>query len=266
MTALPKMDFLSEILKISIITINRNNIQGLEKTIQSVIKQTYANIEYIVIDGASDDGSVELIKKYALSIHTWVSEADGGIYNAMNKGLKKATGNYVLFLNSGDYLVDNTIIERVAKSAKNEDIIYGDMAIYEEHSLRVLKSPDTISYHSRYQHDLPPQPVSFIKLELFDSVGGFNEHYKIIADVVLISLLLSSPDINYKHLNLAVTIFDTHGISSNYKNQQAIYEERKRFILEKFPHYLNAFQATYSKNFLGKVSSGLKSLFLRGSH
>ena len=85
--------------KISIITINKNNAVGLEKTIQSVISQSYTNIEYIIVDGASRDGSVDVIKKYADSISGFISETDNGLYNAMNKGIKMASGDYIFFLN-----------------------------------------------------------------------------------------------------------------------------------------------------------------------
>lgn len=91
-------------MKISIITINFNNKDGIEKTISSVVAQTYKDIQYIIIDGDSTDGSVEVIKKYHEDIDYWISEPDKGIYDAMNKGILKATGDYVLFLNSGDYL------------------------------------------------------------------------------------------------------------------------------------------------------------------
>ncbi len=89
-------------MKLSIITINKNNAYGLRKTIQSVINQTYSNIEYIIIDGASTDGSIDVIKKFEDKIDWWASEPDTGIYNAMNKGIKIATGDYCQFLNSGD--------------------------------------------------------------------------------------------------------------------------------------------------------------------
>ena len=99
--------------KLSIITINLNNAQGLEKTIKSVVSQTYSDYEYIIIDGASTDGSVDVIQEYRNKITYWVSEPDTGIYNAMNKGILKATGEYCQFLNSGDILVDNNVTERM---------------------------------------------------------------------------------------------------------------------------------------------------------
>jgi glycosyltransferase involved in cell wall biosynthesis len=98
-------------VKLSIITINKDNARGLEKTIQSVMGQTYNDFEYIVIDGASSDDSVDIIKRYADRMTYWVSEPDTGIYNAMNKGIRKAQGEYCLFLNSGDVLINSNSLK-----------------------------------------------------------------------------------------------------------------------------------------------------------
>ena len=113
--------------KLSIITINLNNAEGLRKTIPSVISQTYCDFEYIVIDGGSTDGSVDVIKKYADKLSYWVSEPDAGIYNAMNKGIRKAGGEYCQFLNSGDWLVAPDVTERMAKDMPDCAICYGNM-------------------------------------------------------------------------------------------------------------------------------------------
>src|SRR6478735_12082706 len=96
---------------LTIITINRNNGAGLQKTIDSVVQQSYLDLEFIVIDGASSDNSVDILKKYSGKC-SWVSEQDSGIYNAMNKGIAKANGDYLLFLNSGDCLADNTVLQQ----------------------------------------------------------------------------------------------------------------------------------------------------------
>src|SRR5688572_24379508 len=113
--------------RISIISINLNNSAGLKKTINSVLAQTYQAIEFIIIDGNSTDGSVTQIKAVAEHLDYWVSEPDAGLYNAMNKGLTAATGNYVLFLNSGDYLVDKFAIEKLVSNSSGEDVIYGNL-------------------------------------------------------------------------------------------------------------------------------------------
>jgi len=132
---------------LSIITINKNNAAGLEKTIESVIGQTSNDFEYIVIDGASSDGSVEVIQKYADKINYLVSEPDTGVYNAMNKGIRKAQGTYCLFLNSGDWLVspetlDNFFKETVTNTA---DIFYSD-AIFSDNSVKYFENIITIHY------------------------------------------------------------------------------------------------------------------------
>ena len=112
---------------LTIITINLNNSIGLRKTIESVISQTYNDFEYLIIDGGSIDGSVDVIKEYADRISYWFSEPDKGIYNAMNKGILKAKGQYLQFLNSGDYLVNKNVIENVFHELPDCDLLYGNI-------------------------------------------------------------------------------------------------------------------------------------------
>jgi glycosyltransferase involved in cell wall biosynthesis len=111
---------------VSIVTVVFNNREGIEKTIRSVIGQTYSDIEYIIIDGGSKDGTLDVIKKYESKIAFWISEKDKGIYDAMNKGLRAAKGDFVLFLNSGDLIADETVIEKVIQSANHADCYYGE--------------------------------------------------------------------------------------------------------------------------------------------
>ena len=111
---------------ISIITINYNNASGLEKTIRSVVEQTYNEYEYIIIDGASLDKSKEVIQEYQRYIDFWCSEKDSGIYNAMNKGIQKASGEYLLFLNSGDVLHNSAVLAAIHGFLSVQDILYGD--------------------------------------------------------------------------------------------------------------------------------------------
>ena len=118
---------------LSIITINYNNAAGLEKTMKSVLSQTNNDFEYVVIDGGSNDGSVDVIRRYEKEFGSrlnWVSERDKGIYDAMNKGIRKAQGEYLEFLNSGDCLVDDQVVERMVGELKKRDypsILYGNM-------------------------------------------------------------------------------------------------------------------------------------------
>lgn len=117
-------------MKISIITINYNNVEGLVKTIESVKSQADSNYEWIVIDGGSVDGSRKVILENQASFSYWCSEKDTGVYNAMNKGIVKSTGEYLFFLNSGDYLFDSEVLaDMVTLLASGEDVIYGDMLL-----------------------------------------------------------------------------------------------------------------------------------------
>ena len=112
-------------MKLSIITVNLNNKDGLQKTIDSVISQTYKDFEWIIIDGGSTDGSKELIENYSDYVSYWVSEPDKGIYNAMNKGIKQSHGEYLQFLNSGDIFIEDNTLKQVVSQLVNEDIVFG---------------------------------------------------------------------------------------------------------------------------------------------
>ena len=166
-------------MKLSIITVNLNDCNGLKKTIESVICQTFTDYEYIVIDGASTDGSVDVIKQYANKITYWVSEPDTGIYNAMNKGILQAKGEYCLFLNSGDWLVENNILEKVFSITFDEDIVYG----YDKHvgSSKVKCYPEKWNFRV-FLDDTLPHVASFIKRNLFYEVAFYNEENKAISD------------------------------------------------------------------------------------
>lgn len=168
-------------LQLSIITINRNNAAGLRRTIESVVSQTYTDFEYIIIDGASTDGSVEVIREYADNISYWVSEPDKGIYNAMNKGILKANGEYLLFLNSADWLYNNTTLEDVFKLNRKEDLIYGDIISYisEEEQIPDIY-PDQITGLRLFETTICHQSI-FHKRSLFDN-DKYNENYLVVSD------------------------------------------------------------------------------------
>ena len=118
--------------RLSVITVVFNNVKDIERTMLSVLNQTYTNIEYIIIDGGSNDGTLELIDKYKDRITKIISEKDNGIYDAMNKGLTLATGEYVLFMNSGDEIYARDTVEKVFDSAPDADIYYGETEMCDE--------------------------------------------------------------------------------------------------------------------------------------
>lgn len=170
--------------KISIITIVYNNVRDIEHTILSVFNQTYDNIEYIIIDGASTDGTLDIIRKYRGSIDILVSEKDGGIYDAMNKGLSKATGDYVLFLNSGDELYDNNTIQTIVSKGNGADIIYGETKLVDEDRNivgdRRHKAPAQFDWKSfQYGMNVCHQAI-YVKRDITEP---YDLQYKLSADV-----------------------------------------------------------------------------------
>ena len=150
---------------ISVVTVSYNAVSTIEQTILSVINQTYPNVEYIIIDGGSTDGTVDIIKKYADKIAYWVSEPDKGIYDAMNKGGLKTTGDFIQFLNAGDWLENEHVIEKIFKDwFKRVDVIYGDMIIRRSDGVYYAKAQDL----SHFENDFPLfHPSTFIARSVF---------------------------------------------------------------------------------------------------
>ena len=146
--------------KISVITINFNNADGLLNTIKSVQEQTYSNIEYIVIDGGSTDDSLQYIRRFSQKIYYWISEPDRGIYHAMNKGVRRATGEYCLFLNSGDVLHDKDVLANIAKDESGVDFLIGKVLFL--NTRRLNSTPKSLTMKHFYKNSIP-HPSTFIK-------------------------------------------------------------------------------------------------------
>ena len=214
--------------KLSIITINYNDCIGLEKTIQSVISQSFKDFEFIVIDGGSTDGSVDEIKKYSDKIKFWVSEIDNGIYNAQNKGLKNASGEYCLFLNSGDYLVNDSVLKKVFSFNFTEDILFGDMKVdWNNGKITLEQMPEKISLSHMYR-DTIWHPVSFIKRAVFEKIGNYNEAYTMVADYEFFFRAIIVNKISSKHLPFPISVFIFNGLSSNAENKATERAERSK--------------------------------------
>ncbi|NQY29499.1 MAG: glycosyltransferase [Flavobacteriaceae bacterium] len=218
---------------LSVITINYNDAQGLKKTMDSVLRQTYANFEYIVIDGNSTDTSVAQIKTYADNRLRWISEPDSGIYNAMNKGILLAKGAYVLFVNSGDYLISSIILEEVISLYDfKASFIGGNLCLEKEGGLEEKKHPEKISFNYLLTKTIY-HPATFIKKELFDRYGLYNEHNKIISDWEFFFKTIGLNGESFHKIDKAVTVFDMNGISSNPENEKLIQFEKNR-VLQKY--------------------------------
>lgn len=218
-------------MKVSVITINYNNAKGLKSTIISVINQTYCDYEYIIIDGGSTDGSVDVIQNYADNINYWTSEKDRGIYHAMNKGVTRATGEYCLFLNSGDMFYNKYVLERLFKYSYTEEIIVGEM--YSSDDNNVIFPPPTreLSMYHLYTASITHQS-SFIRRNLLLKYP-YDEKYRISSDwkFFLQSIILN--DCSIKFVNEKVSIFDTNGVSS--KNSDISWKERESILKELLP-------------------------------
>jgi len=175
-------------MKISIITVVYNNEKTLETAIQSVLSQTYENIEYIIIDGASTDGTLKIIDKYKDRIATIISEPDAGIYDAMNKGISKATGDVIGILNSDDIYDDEHVINETMTSFANNpniDMVYGDLVYVKNEDLnKVVRKWNSLKFYKNFFEDgnVPPHPSLFIRANLYKELGHFNLKYKLAAD------------------------------------------------------------------------------------
>ena len=220
--------------KISIITINYNNANGLKETLVSVANQTYPNIEYIVVDGESRDGSKVLIEEFENHLAFAFIEPDTGIYNAMNKGIKKATGDYILFLNSGDSLINNRIIENVVAIGLTHDLVYGDLQFFTTEKQWIWNLPSDLTFNTFYTSTIA-HPSTFIKRSLFDQVGFYDENLSIVSDWKFFLLATAKFNCNYKHIDLIISAYNFDGISSKTENLVAINAERAQVLKQEFP-------------------------------
>jgi glycosyltransferase involved in cell wall biosynthesis len=183
-----------------------NNLEGLKKTVASVINQTWQEFEYIVIDGGSTDGSKEYLESQSDNIDYWVSEPDKGIYNAMNKGIRIAKGEYVLFLNSGDNLNNLDALEENHIHLVDKDIIYFDINVEEHGDFYVKKCPEVMNFTYLY-HDTLPHQSTFIRKILFEKIGYYDENIKIVSDWKFFILALIKHNATYKHIDAVFSTF-----------------------------------------------------------
>ena len=245
-------------MKLSIITINYNNKAGLEKTAQSIISQTSHDFEWVIIDGGSTDGSKEVIEVLAdgLSMHEqlspfkggtgrvsfWCSEPDKGIYNAMNKGIAHTTGEYLLFLNSGDNLHDENVIKEFHELSHDEDIIAGDITL-DGLSDQILCSPNESELDFDYMRfNIVRHSAAFFKASLFKVYGLYDESYHIVSDLKFFLDALIKYNCSYSHWHRVVSDFNTEGISQCPDADELHQRERQRVFEEFLPRYYKTLQ------------------------
>ncbi len=245
-------------MKVSIITVVRNNIETIKDAIDSVLNQTYKDIEYIVVDGASTDGTIEIIKSYEDKITKFLSEPDRGLYDAMNKGIKLATGDIVGILNSDDFYIDEFVIEKVIKvfEEKEVDSLFADLVYVKPDNLeKVVRYYDSSQFNpNKFAYGwMPAHPTFFVKRSAYEKYGLFKTDYKIAADYELLVRFLHKEKLKYFYLNEVIIKMrmggmSTSGLKSNWVLNQEIIRACKENGIE-----TNMFKvlSKYPKKLLG---------------
>lgn len=216
-------------MKFTIITINYNNADGLRRTIESVVNQTYTDYEYVIIDGGSADGSVDVIREYEDKITYWVSEKDKGIYNAMNKGVKVSHGDYLMFMNSGDVFYSYTVLEEVCAKRRKEDIIVGKVHTCD--GKEFLYQPQQLTMYFFYSSTIPHQGA-FIKKYLLDKYP-YDENLKITSDWKFFVEAVIFEDCSVGFVDTVISQFDTEGVSTT--NPEQTWLEKIKVMRTIFP-------------------------------
>ena len=224
---------------IDIVTINLNNKEGLERSMKSVLSQSFFHlINYIIIDGGSTDGSKELIEQHQHNLHYWCSETDTGIFNAFNKAIEHLTGDYVLFLNSGDYLNNNKVIEDVMPYLDGTDIVYGDEMMFKYTNMAMVnytnirpvqeqlsKYPDVLT-EGFFKRSALPHQSTFIKVSL-QKKYKYDENCVIAADWKLTREAIMENGATYKHVPIIVSHYGLDGISA--KKYDIFVQEKENY-------------------------------------
>ena len=217
-------------MKLSIITVNYNNKAGLQKTIDSVIAQTWRDFEWIIIDGGSTDGSKELIEKYQQHFAYWCSEPDKGVYNAMNKGIGRARGEYLNFMNSGDIFYSKDTLEEVfARNILNADMIYGDWVRIEKENIVLMKAPNKVSLEFFYTDNICHQAM-FLKSSTMKK-RSYDETFQIYADWAR-WMEMALDGLVFQYVPVTICCFDaTEGLSNKITSNLDMEKERMRTMI-----------------------------------
>lgn len=214
-------------MRLSIITVNLNNKAGLEHTLKSVSEQTNRDFESIVINGQSTDGSCDVINAYQKRIDKRVSEKDSGVFNAMNKGIRMAEGEYVLFLNSGDFFHTPETLSNVCKNPFSEDFILFDIKLVRKEGCEVRslnKGPKEILIAGEIYHQ-----AVFHRRSVFQKLGFYNETFKFAADYEFFLKAFFRAGCSHRIIHETIAVYDgIHGITSDAGNAELLHNERRK--------------------------------------
>jgi glycosyltransferase involved in cell wall biosynthesis len=241
-------------MKVSIITVCYNSASHVEDAINSVAAQDYGNIEHIIIDGGSTDGTIALLEKHDGRIASWISEPDRGIYDAMIKGIGMATGEVIGLLNSDDFYYNSSIISQVAAAFEDQkiDAVYGDLIFIDPENLnRTVRTYSSAKWSpARFARGyMPAHPTFFVRRKYYEKFGLFETDYRIAADYEMLIRLLFVNKLKYKYLPLTMVKMRKGGVSSSgiksniVLNREIVRACRKHGIktsaLKIYPKYFN---------------------------
>lgn len=218
-------------MKISIITVVWNNDKTIKKAIESVLNQSYKEIEYIIVDGQSSDKTVNIINSYGEKISKFISEPDNGLYDAMNKGITLATGDVIGILNSDDFYENNSIIQNIIDEfqSRKVDIIYGDVVYVNPDNLeKIVRYYDSSKFNPlKFAYGwMPAHPSVFVKRHIYEKYGLFRTDLKIASDFDILARLIYVNNVSYGYINKVVVRMRTGGISSSFSNIFLIIKEQ----------------------------------------
>lgn len=207
-------------MKVSIITATYNSARTVKDTIDSVLSQDYPNIEYIVIDGASEDDTAKVVHSYQGRISQFISEPDSGMYDAMNKGIRVATGDVIGILNSDDFYINDQVISSIVKTLKsdNTDSAFGDLVYVDPNNLsKVIRYYSSANFNpKKFAYGwMPAHPTFFVKRAVYEKYGLFQTDYKIAADYELLTRFLAKYKISYSYIPEVMVRMRTGGASTS---------------------------------------------------
>ena len=219
-------------MKVSIITVCFNSVNTIADTIKSVLSQDYPNIEYIIVDGGSTDGTVDLIRKHGQRVSQWISEKDRGMYDAMNKGIAMATGDVIGILNSEDVYINSNVITKLmhVMRSQNTEVVFADLVLVDpDNPNKVVRYYDSGRFHpNKFKFGwMPAHPTVFVRRELYQRVGPFSTTYQIAADYEMLIRMLAIEKASYAYypkpvVRMRIGGASTSGISRSWILNQEI--------------------------------------------
>lgn len=220
-------------MKVSVITINLNNLEGLKRTFESVAVQQFPDLEYLVIDGGSTDGCQEYIEQNTEKISYALCEKDEGVYDAMNKGIKRSKGDYLIFLNSGDSFSGPDSISKLISNSNGEDLVFGKILVEESDKSWIKDYPDILTFRYLYYETIP-HPACLISKRLFEKIGLYDMSLKIVSDWKFFLIAVVKYKCSYKYVDQVISTFSLGGLSSKAENKEILEYERRTTLKKHF--------------------------------